>query len=159
MIRLHVVRMAHGRARTDGFVRILRVLLRLVGVGRLRQELRAVFLPNQLAHFGQRFIGNAGGVGTHVGDQTNRALVAEIDAFIQPLGDHHGALHAETQLARGILLELAGGKRRSRTATAFALFHRANVPVGLLQRGAQLFGLFRVGNRRLLVTDPDKARA
>ena len=108
-------------------MRLLRRFPRLVGIGRFGQKFLAEIFADQLAHLGQRIVGNLGRVGTHVGDESDRAFFAsQIDAFIQALGDHHGALHAEAQLARGVLLELAGGEGRCRTAAALARIDRAD---------------------------------
>ena len=140
-------------------MRVLRVFLRLEGIRRFRQELRAVLLADQLAYFGDRVVRDAGRVGTHVGDQTDGTFVAEIDAFVQALGDHHGALHAEAQLARGVLLELAGRERGSSIAAPLALLDRANRPVRAFPVPLRSFSaVFSVGNRRFLVADADEAR-
>ncbi len=136
-VLLHRIRMARHRGRTNRLVRLLRRFSRLVGVRRLGQKFLAEVFADQLAHLRQRVVGNLGRVGTHVGDESDRAFfAAQIDAFIQALRDHHGALDAEAQLARGVLLELAGGEGRSRTAPALARIDRADAPVGALQRGS-----------------------
>ena len=137
-------------------MRLLGALLRLVGVRCLGHELLAILLANQFAHLGHGVVRDLGRVGTHVGNESDGTFLAEINAFIQALGDHHGAFHAETQLARGILLELAGGKRGCRTAAALALLNRANAPVGAL-RGSLDFGcIFAVRDGSLLVADSDE---
>src|SRR5271157_2556970 len=150
--------MAKRRAGPNGFVCVLSVFLRLVGVRRFRQELKAVGAGDQLARFGERLVRDTGRVGTHVGDKPDRALVAEIDTFVEALRDDHGSLHAEAQLARGVLLELAGGEWRCWTPSALALVDRADIPVGVLQRGLQLPGFLAIRNRRLLIADADKPR-
>ena len=71
------------RSRTDGFVRILRVLFRFVHVGIRGQELLAVTLGDKIPHFPDGVVGDARGIGAHVGDQTDRAFFADFDAFIQ----------------------------------------------------------------------------
>ncbi len=152
------VRMTKRRTGPNGLVRVLRVLLRLVRVRRLGQELRAVSARDQFAYFGQRFIRDTGRIRTHVGDESDRALVAEIDAFVEALRDDHGALYAEAQLARRVLLKLAGSERRGRAAPSLALVNRADAPVGELQRGLQLAGFLAIRDCRLLVADTDKPR-
>ena len=108
-------RRAHGRSRPDRFVRVLRVLLALIVVRRPAAGTAPRSAPPiKVAHFLQRVFGNARRVGTHVRDQTNRALFADLDAFIQPLGQHHGSLDAEAQLARRFLLQRRGNERRNR---------------------------------------------
>ena len=62
--------------------------------------LRAEALADQSANFVERVVGDARRIGTHVGDKTDRAFLAELDAFIQLLREHHGALDAEAELAR-----------------------------------------------------------
>ena len=142
---------------TNRLVGFLRGLAGLISIGRLRQEFLAEVFADHLPHFRQRVVRHLRRVGTHVGDQADGSLfAAEIDAFIQTLGDHHRPLDAEAQLARGVLLELAGGEGRGRTAPALARFNRTNRPVGLLQRGFYLLGFLAVGNRRLLVANADK---
>ncbi len=86
-------------SRTNGLVRILRVLFGLINVRRLRHEVLAVALPDKAAHLIQRIFGDAGGIGTHVGNQTDSAFFAQLFSFVQALGQHHGALYAEAQLA------------------------------------------------------------
>ena len=142
--------MAHRRSGADGFVRRLRFLFLFVGIRRLRQIFGAVLRCDVFAHFGQRFGRDAGGIGTHVGDEADQAFFAKLDAFIQTLGDHHGALHAETQFAGRVLLQLAGGERRSRVAAALFLFGGADDPVGVFERRADLFGFFGVPDFNLL---------
>ena len=52
------------------------------------------------------------GVGTHIGDQTQGAFPFHIHAFIQLLGNGHGALGGHVQLPGSLLLQGRGGKRR-----------------------------------------------
>ena len=118
-VGLHLVRSAQDGAGTDGFVSVLRVLrLGLVDVGLLGQKGCAEVALDQVADLGERVVGDADRVGTHVGDEADRAFGAEFDAFIEALGDHHGALDGHAELARGVLLELGGGERRHRIAAA-----------------------------------------
>jgi amino acid transporter len=77
----------HGPVRTldlDDLGRVIDTILRL----------------DVLAYFRQRLVGDAGGIGTHVGDEADRTFLAEFDTFIESLGNHHGAFDAKTQLAR-----------------------------------------------------------
>src|SRR6202158_6364737 len=120
--------MAHPRSRTNRLVRPLRILLFFESIGRLWQVGGTVFLAHVLAHFLDRLGSDAGGIGTHISDQTDEAFFAEFDAFVEALRDHHGALHAETQLARRILLPVTGGKRRRGVAAALFLVNRADYP-------------------------------
>src|SRR5579864_3534522 len=150
--------MAHGRSWTNRFVRALRVLLLFKSVGGFGQVGWTVFLAHVFAHFGNRLGSDARGIGTHISDEADEAFFAEFDAFVKALGDHHGALHAETQLARRILLQLAGGERRSGVAAAFFLVDRTDDPIGFFQRDANLFGVFAVGDFNFLFTFADKTR-
>ena len=77
-----------------------------------------------------RVVADARGIGTHVGDETDGAFLADLDAFIQPLRQHHGALHAEAQLARGFLLQGGGDERRDRIALLLARGHDLDDVVG-----------------------------
>jgi hypothetical protein len=142
--------MAHRRSGTNGFVRALRILLLFECVRGLGQVGWTVFRADVFAHFLNRLGRDAGGIGTHVGDQADHAFFAEFHAFIQALGDHHGALYAETQLAGRILLQLAGGEGRRGVAAAFFFVDGANYPVGFFQRSANLLGVFAVGDFNLL---------
>ena len=114
--------MAHRRSWANRLVSRLRFLLLFKGIRRLGQIGRTVFLADIFAYFLDRLGRHPGRIGTHVGDQTDQPFFPELHAFIQALRDHHGALHAETQLARGILLQLAGGEWRSRIAPPLLLF-------------------------------------
>src|SRR5215831_5923666 len=144
--------MAHGRGGANRFVRALRVLLLFVRVGRFRKIVWTVFFADVLANFGDGFRGNPDRVGTHVGNQTDRTLFAEFHAFVEALRDHHGAFHAEAELARGVLLELAGGKWRRGIAAAFFLVDRADDPLGFFQSDADLFRFLAIRDLDLLFT-------
>ena len=58
-------------------------------------------------------IGKPGAVGTHIRDQAFLAI-ADIDAFIEFLGDRHGPLGRKAQLGRGFLLQRGGNERLER---------------------------------------------
>ena len=113
----------------------LRFLLLFVRIWRLRNVWIAILRFDVLANFRQRIIGDSGRIGSHVGDQTDGTFLTQFHAFIEPLGDHHGALHAEAQLAGGILLQLAGGERWGRIAAPFFAVNRPNQPVSSFQGG------------------------
>ena len=119
-ILCHVVgAVLHGSG-TDGFVRILRVLLGLVNVGRFGQKLGPELDRDVGARFLQGVFGYACGIRTHVGDQADRAFLAELDALIEPLRQDHGAFDAEAQLARGFLLQGGSDEGRHRIAALLA---------------------------------------
>ena len=131
--------MTRDRRGADGFVRLLRAFFSTYTCSAARADTASPYcLPDHLADFGQRLVGNAGRIGTHISNEADQAFFAQFHAFIQALRDHHGALHAEAQLAGRILLQLAGGKRRSSVAAAFFAIDRANQPIGLLH-AARIF--------------------
>src|SRR5438445_10420677 len=110
--------MAHRRSRTNGFVRPLRVFLLFERVGSFRKIILPVLFADVFAYLGDRLGSDAGRVGTHISNEADGSFFAALDAFVQALRDHHGALHTETQLARSVLLQLAGGERRRGIAAA-----------------------------------------
>ncbi len=110
----------------------------------------AVLRLDVFADFAERFIRNPHRIGTHVCDQADQAFLAQFHALIEPLRDHHGALYAEAELARRILLQFAGGERWSRIAPALFAVDRADDPVGIFQSGANLFRILAVGDFDLL---------
>jgi hypothetical protein len=110
-----------GARRPDRLVGVLRVLLGLVDVRLRRDELLAVALADLFPDLVQRVIAHPGRVGAHVRDKPHRAAVAlEIDALVEGLRDLHGALGAEVEVARRVLLELRGGVGRRRVAPLLA---------------------------------------
>ena len=98
-------------------MRVLGVLLALVEVRSSRTVVCAITLRDQSAHFVQRVVRYASRVRTHVADQTNRTLLlAQLDAFVELLRQHHCAFHAEAQLAGGLLLNSGCDEWRHRVA-------------------------------------------
>ncbi len=84
----------------------LRVLgLGAVFVGLRGQRLRAELAQDDLAHFGHRVVGEVSRVGTHITDQTDRLTITQRHAFVEFLGDTHGATGRESELARRFLLQ------------------------------------------------------
>src|SRR5437868_3079542 len=136
--------MAQSRGRPDGFMRRLRRFLLFKGICRRRQKLRTIFFCNVFANLAERLIGHPGRVRTHISDETDEAFVAEFDAFIKALGDHHCALYAEAQLARRILLQLAGCEWSGGVATALLFVYRTYDPISVLERDANLLGILAV---------------
>ena len=59
-----------------------------------------------------RLVREAERVGTHIGDQTGQAVLAQLDAFIQLLRNAHGAARGHIELAAGLLLQGRGDERR-----------------------------------------------
>src|SRR5579863_1799732 len=149
--------MARRRTGSNGLVRGLSFFFLFVGIRRLWKIRIAVLALDVLAHFGQGFVRHTRRISTHVRDKTDQAFLAQLHTFIQTLGDHHGALYAETQFARGILLQLAGSKRGSRITAALLAINGTNQPIGFLQSGADLLSFLAVVNFDLVFAFADKA--
>ena len=81
---------------------------------------------------GGGLVGQAQGVGTHIGDQTHGALPGDVNALVELLGDGHGAAGGHVQLAAGLLLEGGGGEGRSRVAGLVGPLHRGDGKGGTL---------------------------
>src|SRR5690606_18057710 len=71
---------------------------------------------------------------THVGDQAHCAA-PQVYAFIELLGNAHGALRGEPKLARGLLLQRRGGEWRGWIAAALLFLYAGNAQLAL--RGIQ----------------------
>ena len=72
----------------------------------------AEFVLDIISDSRQGLLGNPGGIGPHIGDQTDQSLIPHLDPFIEFLGQKHGLFGRKTQFSKGLLLHLAGGKRR-----------------------------------------------
>ena len=138
---------------TNGFVSLLGVLgLVAKHPWRCRQVVVAVLVGDEPAHLLHRLAGQYHGIGSHVGDQAHAGAV-DLDALVKLLGNTHGALGAETELAGRFLLQCRGDERWRRIATtllAFDLFHQQpalRVAFELLAHGV---GARLVGNVELL---------
>ena len=71
------------------------------------------------ANFPQRRIGNTRRVGSHVSDQTDRTFVAQFNAFVKFLGQHHRLLHRKAEFAGCFLLKFRGDEWRNWIAFSF----------------------------------------
>ena len=131
----HTFRRARHIGRADSFVGFLRVFLGFEEIGLLGQILLAVSGSDLFANLCQRVVGNPHGIGTHVGDQRNRAFIAKLDAFIKALCQHHSALGAITQPVVAGLLQFRGGEGRRSKAPLLFLRDAGNFPLGPLQFG------------------------
>lgn len=113
----------------DRLVRLLRVLdlagvdARLVG-----QVLGPVELGDLGAGGGDGRLGQGGGVRTHVGDEA---------VLVQLLGDLHGGLRAEAELAARLLLERRRTEGRVRRAAVRLGLHRADREGGVGEGGGE----------------------
>ena len=130
---VNLVRMQRDVGRTNRLVCVLRVFLRFVSVRLRGQIVLADLLLDVGANVVQRLRSDPGRIGTHVGDKADRAFGADLQALIKPLRHAHGALDIETQLARGILLQLAGREGRGRRLAALLLLNRTDLPLCLLK--------------------------
>ena len=134
-VLLHRVRMTKRRSRAYGFVCLLCpldfVLYSFRDSGRY---CRYCTLPIISRNSTKRIRTHADGIRTHVGDQTNGAFIAKFNTFVQTLRDHHRALYCEAQLARRVLLELAGGERRYWIAAALFFFNLSYIPLRFKER-------------------------
>ncbi len=106
-------------------MRVLRAGLGLIAARRVI-ICRAVAACNDLSRGGKCLLGNTQRVGTHIGNQTDRALAADFDALIQLLRDHHGLTRRHVQLPRSLLLQGRCDKRRRGVALLFGFFDTGN---------------------------------
>ena len=144
-----------GVGGADGLVRVLRVLAALVDVGLGGQVLGRIILGDVLARGGQRLVGQAGGVGTDVGDQTHGALALDVHALVEHLRDLHGLFRGEGQLAHGLLLQVRGGKGRRRVLFALASLDGGDGVALAAQRGNGVICLPLRGDVVLFVAGAD----
>ena len=113
----------------DRLVRLLCVLHLAVVSARLgRDRVGAVQLARLVAGGCDRRLGQRGRVGAHVGDVT---------VLVEALGDPHGVLRAEPQLAARLLLQRRGHERRGRAAGIRLALDRADGERGAVERGGK----------------------
>ena len=125
---------------------VLRVLLGLVDVRLGGQVIGAVTFADGGADFRQRVVGDADRVGTHIGDEADGVFAGQLDTFIEPLGQAHGALHGETELTGGFLLQGGGDERRHRVAALLAGVDVLDDPVDSIERFDDGVRSGRIGN-------------
>ena len=119
----------HG-ARPDGLVGLLGALLGLVD-GRGIGEILAPEPPGDpAARLVLGLARDAHGVGAHVRDEADRALVPQLDALVELLRQHHGLLGREVELAARLLLQRRGDEGRRGVAPALAARHALDPPGG-----------------------------
>ena len=104
---------------------ILGIFLLAVGSRSGRDEFWAEERFDHLPCLDQRLLGDAGGVGTHIGNQSQGSEVAQFESFVQLLGDHHGLGSGEPEFAGRFLLQGACNERRVRLPLLFAAHHVA----------------------------------
>ena len=74
---------------------ILARLASLVNMGLFRDKLRTILVLNEFPGLFDHVVIDADRVCTHVGNETDVAVFANIEAFIELLRQHHGLLGAE----------------------------------------------------------------
>ena len=93
-------------------------LARIVGLAEAAEDI--------LSRRIRRFRRQTQGVGSHIGDQTGQSVLTQLDSFVQLLRGGHRALGHHVQLARRLLLQGRGGKRRRRTLFLLSLLDAAD---------------------------------
>src|SRR6266481_6538549 len=74
------------------------------------------------------------GIGTHVGNQRDRAFVTKLHTLIKFLREGHRALGGIAQPVVGGLLQFGSRERRRRVALLFLLRDRRNLPFRFADR-------------------------
>ena len=139
-------------------MRVLRALLGFEDVRLARQVGSAKAARDEFAHVAHGILGDARGIGTHVGDETCRALGPKLETFVQALGQAHGPLGREAQLARSLLLEAGRDERRRRVlAPLFALDGR-HFGRGLADEFQRMGSMLFADQDRFFAVDLDHAR-
>ena len=113
-------------AGANGLVRVLRALLLAEMAGLAGIVGRAVAIGDKITRSGQRLLGQSQGVGTHIGDEADGALAADVDALIELLRNGHRAARRHIELAGGLLLQRGGDERRRRRAALFRALDARN---------------------------------
>lgn len=144
--------------RADGFVGVLGPALGLVDAGLFGQMILAEGLNDEITGRLARLVRDARGVGTHVGDQRRKAPVTQFHAFIEALGDVHGAFGRVGKTLVGRLLQGGGDEGRLGRALALLFLHAFHHKGLALERGLQRVRLFRIADNGLLAADLDQLR-
>ena len=142
----------------DGFVGVLRAALGLVDALLGRQVIVAELALDEVVRRLPGLVGDAGGVGTHVGDEGRDAAVFHLHAFVEALGDVHGALGRVGKTLVGGLLQGGGDEGRLRRALALLLFHALHHEGLALELGLQGVGLLGIADHGLLAADARQFR-
>ncbi len=115
-VRLNLAWSVKNRCGAYGFMGILSLIFIFEKTGFLQGIFGTEFLSNQSQCIMGSFCCNTGGVCTHVGDQTFRAIGTYIYTLVELLGNKHGLFSRKFQPVDGILLEFTGNKGRERVA-------------------------------------------
>ena len=154
----HAIRRERDIRRADGLVRVLRAGLGLIRARLAGVILRAVVLDDKRLCGGKRLIGQALRIGTHIGDEADRAAVGDIHTLIELLRDRHGAPRRHAQAAGSLLLQGRGDERGRRTALFFAALDARDLERLSRNGGNDLVGRGLVRNVHLLFRRAVKAR-
>src|SRR6185295_12089288 len=144
--------------RPDRLVRVLRVLLRFVAVRLVGERGWGVGRGDVVAGAFERLLGDARRVGAHVGDQADRAAVADLAPFIDALRERHRALDREAEAARRLLLQAAGDERRAGLLLRLLALDALDDEAPLLEVADDAARLLAVADDRLLAVDAREAR-
>ena len=140
-------------------MRRLGVRLGFIEIGFGRDVVRAERRGDIVAAGGLRLGGDVHGIGSHVGDEADGAVV-ERDAFIKLLGGLHGLVRRESHGGACGLLERAGDERRRREFAAGRGLQVGDAPRGgVTDQFAQGFRLFPVGDVGVPAVDLRQFRA
>ena len=137
-------------------VRVLRILRFTIGVQTwtIGQILLPVHHPDVVASLSRGGGGDTGGIGAHVGDQPDATLFSELDSLVQVLRESHRTLGTEAEFFRGILLESAGRKRRSRILSSLTTLDFGNLKrLPRLERSENRVRFTLVADYRLLAIE------
>ena len=138
----------------DGFMGVLRVGFGLeVPLAAGREVVLAETVFDERGGGLLRFVRDAHGVGTHVGDEGHGAAIPEFQTFVQTLGDVHGTLGGVAETLVGGLLERRGDERRHGCAAAFLFLNGADRERRALHGLFQRVGGGRVGDDGLFAFD------
>src|ERR1700733_5765753 len=145
---------AFGRARdvrgTNRFVRFLRILLRFEKVGLFGQEAWYKARADVFANLLDRIRGNAHRIRAHVSDQRFGTFIAQLDALIEALREHHRAARGVAKAVVPGLLELRRGEWRRRETALFLLRHARPLPNRFIDRSENPLRFGLVGNLDVL---------
>ena len=114
-----------------GLLRVPRLRLEPARLG--QGVLGAELGPHELGDLAERGLGDRERVGSHVGDQPDRALARQVHSFIEALREGHRLPGAEPELAGRLLLQGGGLERGPRPLLAFLALHLGHAVVGLAE--------------------------
>ena len=129
----HTFRCAADTRGADRFVRFLRAALALIKIRFGGRVFLAEVIVDEFQRIGLRLAGDVDRVGTHVGNETDRAFRADVHAFIKLLRDAHRLVGRHPEAARCGLLERTGNERRRGIPFPCLLIELGDNPLGGLQ--------------------------